>query len=138
MTDAYALGQGTGPLRGIKVVELAGIGPGPHAATMLADLGADVVRIEKPGGAASAGARESDLLTRGRPSVAMDLKDPAAVATVLDLVEKADVFLEGMRPGAAERLGLGPEECLARNPKLVYGRMTGWGQHGPLAHTAGP
>ena len=137
MTDAYALGQGTGPLRGIKVVELAGIGPGPHAATMLADLGADVVRIEKPGGAASAGARESDLLTRGRPSVAMDLKDPAAVATVLDLVEKADVFLEGMRPGAAERLGLGPEECLARNPKLVYGRMTGWGQHGPLAHTAG-
>ena len=137
MTDAYALGQGTGPLRGIKVVDLAGIGPGPHAATMLADLGADVVRIEKPGGAASAGARESDLLTRGRPSVAMDLKDPAAVATVLDLVEKADVFLEGMRPGAAERLGLGPEECLARNPKLVYGRMTGWGQHGPLAHTAG-
>jgi alpha-methylacyl-CoA racemase len=137
MTDAYALGQGTGPLRGIKVVELAGIGPGPHAAMMLADLGADVVRIEKPGGAASAGARETDLLTRGRPSVAMNLKDPTAVATVLDLVEKADVFLEGMRPGAAERLGLGPEECLARNPGLVYGRMTGWGQDGPLAHTAG-
>jgi alpha-methylacyl-CoA racemase len=137
MTDTYALGQGTGPLRGIKVVELAGIGPGPHAAMMLADLGADVVRIEKPGGAASAGARETDLLTRGRPSIAMDLKDPAAVATVLDLVERADVFLEGMRPGAAERLGLGPEECRARNPRLVYGRMTGWGQEGPLAHTAG-
>ena len=137
MTDAYALGQGTGPLRGIKVVELAGIGPGPHAAMMLADLGADVVRIEKPGGAASAGARETDLLTRGRPSIAMDLKDPAAVATVLDLVERADVFLEGMRPGAAERLGLGPEECLARNERLVYGRMTGWGQDGPLAQTAG-
>jgi alpha-methylacyl-CoA racemase len=137
MTDAYALGQGTGPLRGIKVVELAGIGPGPHAAMMLADLGADVVRIEKPGGAASAGARETDLLTRGRPSIAMDLKDSAAVGTVLDLVERADVFIEGMRPGAAERLGVGPAECHARNPRLVYGRMTGWGQHGPLAHTAG-
>ncbi|HET7533724.1 MAG TPA: CaiB/BaiF CoA-transferase family protein [Nocardioidaceae bacterium] len=137
MTDAYALGQGTGPLRGIKVVELAGIGPGPHAAMMLADLGADVVRVEKPGGAASAGARETDLLTRGRPSIAMDLKDPAAVATLLDLVERADVFIEGMRPGAAERLGLGPEQCLARNPRLVYGRMTGWGQDGPLAQTAG-
>jgi alpha-methylacyl-CoA racemase len=137
MTDAYALGQGTGPLRGLKVVELAGIGPGPHAAMMLADLGADVVRIEKPGGAASAGARETDLLTRGRPSIAMDLKDPKAVATALELVERADVFLEGMRPGAAERLGLGPAECHARNPRLVYGRMTGWGQHGPLAHTAG-
>jgi alpha-methylacyl-CoA racemase len=137
MTDAYALGQGTGPLRGIKVVELAGIGPGPHAAMMLADLGADVVRVEKPGGAASAGARETDLLTRGRPSIAMDLKAPAAVATVLDLVERADVFIEGMRPGAAERLGLGPEQCQARNPRLVYGRMTGWGQDGPLAQTAG-
>ena len=137
MTDAYALGQGIGPLRGIKVVELAGIGPGPHAAMMLADLGADVVRVERPGGAASAGARETDLLTRGRPSIAMDLKDPAAVATVLELVERADVFIEGMRPGAAERLGLGPEQCLARNPRLVYGRMTGWGQHGPLAQTAG-
>jgi alpha-methylacyl-CoA racemase len=137
MTDAYRLGQGTGPLKGVKVVELAGIGPGPHAATLLADLGADVVRVERPGGAASAGARETDLLTRGRPSVAMDLKDPAAVATVLDLVERADVFLEGMRPGAAERLGVGPDECHARNPRLVYARMTGWGQHGPLAHTAG-
>src|SRR5512139_304975 len=137
MTDAYALGQGTGPLKGIKVVELAGIGPGPHAAMLLADLGADVVRVEKPGGAASAGARETDLLTRGRPSIAMDLKDPAAVATVLDLVETADVFLEGMRPGAAERLGLGPDECLGRNPRLVYGRMTGWGQDGPLAQAAG-
>jgi alpha-methylacyl-CoA racemase len=137
MTESYALGQGTGPLKGIRVVELAGIGPGPHAATLLADLGADVIRVERPGGAASAGGRETDLLTRGRPSVAMNLKDPAAVETVLTLVEKADVFIEGMRPGAAERLGLGPEECLARNPRLVYGRMTGWGQDGPLAHTAG-
>lgn len=137
MTDAYALGQGTGPLKGIRVVELAGIGPGPHAAMLLADLGADVVRVEKPGGAASAGSRETDLLTRGRPSIAMNLKDPAAVAAVLDLVETADVLIEGMRPGAAERLGLGPEQCHARNPRLVYGRMTGWGQDGPLAHTAG-
>ena len=133
----YALGRGTGPLRGVKVVELAGIGPGPHAAMLLADLGADVVRVERPGGAMSAGARETDLLTRGRPSVAMDLKQPDAVDAVLDLVGRADVFLEGMRPGAAERLGLGPEECRARNPRLVYGRMTGWGQDGPLAQTAG-
>jgi alpha-methylacyl-CoA racemase len=133
----YTLGAGTGPLRGIRVVELAGIGPGPHAATLLADLGADVIRVEKPGGAASPGGRDTDLLTRGRPSVAMDLKDPAAAATVLRLVERADVFIEGMRPGAAERLGLGPDECLGRNPRLVYGRMTGWGQDGPLAHTAG-
>ncbi len=137
MAERYALGQGTGPLRGLRVVELAGIGPGPHAATILADLGADVVRVERPGGAASAGGRETDLLTRGRPSVALDLKHPRAVGTVLALVETADVLLEGMRPGAAERLGLGPDECLARNPRLVYGRMTGWGQEGPLAHTAG-
>ncbi|MDV3296333.1 MAG: CoA transferase [Brachybacterium paraconglomeratum] len=137
MADGYQLGQGTGPLRGVKVVEIAGIGPGPHAAMLLADLGADVVRVERPGGALSAGPRETDLLTRGRPSVAMNLKDPAAVATVLDLVERADVLLEGMRPGAAERLGLGPEDCHVRNPRLVYGRMTGWGQDGPWAHTAG-
>jgi alpha-methylacyl-CoA racemase len=134
---SYALGQGTGPLRGIRVVEIAGIGPGPHAATILADLGADVIRVERPGGALSPGTRETDLLTRGRPSVALDLKRPQAVEAVLALVEKADVILEGMRPGAAERLGLGPDECLARNPRLVYGRMTGWGQTGPLAHTAG-
>ena len=133
----YALGQGTGPLKGVRVVEIAGIGPGPHAATLLADLGADVIRVERPGGALSPGTRETDLLTRGRPSVALDLKRPQAVAAVLTLVEGADVLLEGMRPGAAERLGLGPEDCLARNPRLVYGRMTGWGQDGPLAHTAG-
>ena len=131
------LGEGTGPLRGVRVVELAGIGPGPHAAMLLADLGADVVRIERPGGPTGIGSREHDVLARGRPSVAMNLKDPRAVATVLDLVADADVFLEGMRPGAAERLGLGPEECTARNPRLVYGRMTGWGQTGPLAHAAG-
>ena len=136
-TSEYALGQGTGPLNGVRVVEIAGIGPGPHAAMLLADLGADVIRVERPGGAMSAGSREADLLTRGRPSVAMDLKDPAAVATVLELVESADVLIEGMRPGAAERLGLGPDECLARNRRLVYGRMTGWGQDGQLAQVAG-
>jgi alpha-methylacyl-CoA racemase len=135
--NEYALNQGTGPLRGVKVVEIAGIGPGPHAATILADLGADVIRVEKPGGAASAGPRESDLLTRGRPSVAMDLKNPDALAALLDLIAGADVLLEGMRPGVTERLGIGPDDCLARNPRLVYGRMTGWGQHGPLAQTAG-
>jgi alpha-methylacyl-CoA racemase len=133
----YRLGQGTGPLRGVRVVELAGIGPGPHAAMLLADLGADVIRIERPGGAVSAGARATDLLSRGRPSVALDLKDPRAVATVLELVRTAEVFIEGMRPGAAERLGLGPDACLERNPSLVYARMTGWGQTGPLAGAAG-
>jgi alpha-methylacyl-CoA racemase len=133
---SYELGQGTGPLRGVRVVEVAGIGPGPHACMILADLGADVVRIERPGGQPLTGGAH-DLLNRGRPSVALDLKEPAAVATVLDLVERADVLVEGMRPGVAERLGLGPEECRARNPRLVYGRMTGWGQEGPLAATAG-
>jgi alpha-methylacyl-CoA racemase len=130
------LGRGTGPLRGVRVVELAGIGPGPHACMILADLGADVIRIERPGGGLFAGGAH-DLLTRGRPSVALDLRSPAAVATVLDLVAGADLLVEGMRPGAAERLGLGPDECRARNPRLVYGRMTGWGQDGPLATSAG-
>ena len=131
------LGQGTGPLRGVRVVEIAGIGPGPHAATLLADLGADVVRVERPGGAVGPGTRHTDLLTRGRPSVALDLKHPAAVNAVLTLVQDADLLVEGMRPGAMERLGLGPDDCLARNQRLVYGRMTGWGQDGPLALTAG-
>lgn len=130
------LGQGTGPLRGVKVVEIAGIGPSPHACMILADLGADVIRIERPGGGMFGGGKD-DLLTRGRPSVAMDLKKPDAVATVLDLVADADVLVEGMRPGALERLGLGPDECLARNPRLVYGRMTGWGQDGAWAHASG-
>ncbi len=130
------LGRGTGPLRGVRVVELAGIGPGPHAAMILADLGADVIRVDRPGGQPLTGG-PTDLLNRGRPSVALDLKHPDGVATVLDLVETADVLLEGLRPGTTERLGLGPDECLARNPRLVYGRMTGWGQDGPLAQTAG-
>lgn len=126
-----------GPLRGVRVVELASIGPGPHAAMTLADLGADVIRVERPEGTLSAVARDKDVLTRGRPSVAMDLKDPRAASVVLDLVASADVLIEGMRPGVAERLGVGPTECLARNPRLVYGRMTGWGQEGPLAPRAG-
>jgi alpha-methylacyl-CoA racemase len=130
------LGQGTGPLRGVRVVELAGIGPGPHAAMILADLGADVIRIDRPGGNPLAGGA-TDVLNRGRPSVALDLKHPEAVATVLELVGSADVLIEGFRPGTTERLGLGPDECLRRNPRLVYGRMTGWGQEGPLATTAG-
>lgn len=134
---ALMLGQGTGPLKGIRVIELAGIGPGPHAAMHLADLGADVIRIERPEPGLAIGDRDKDVLTRGRPSVAMNLKDPRAVQTVLDLVETADVLLEGMRPGVTERLGLGPDDCHARNPRLVYGRMTGWGQSGPLASSAG-
>jgi alpha-methylacyl-CoA racemase len=136
MIGGMQLGQGTGPLRGVKVVELAGIGPGPHACMILADLGADVIRIDRPGGQLLTGGAH-DLLNRGRPSVALDLKHPEAVATVLDLVGTADVFVEGLRPGTTERLGLGPDACLARNPRLVYGRMTGWGQTGPLARTAG-
>ena len=126
-----------GPLHGLKVVELAGIGPGPFAAMLLADLGADVVRVDRPGATPTFGDSGVDLLTRGRRSVAVDLKHPDGAATVLALVEQADVLLEGFRPGVAERLGLGPDDCLGRNPRLVYGRMTGWGQDGPLAHTAG-
>src|SRR6187401_2217656 len=120
----YALGQGTGPLKGIKVVELAGIGPGPHACIILADLGADVIRVERPGGQALAGGGAHMLLNRGRPSVALDLKNPEAVETVLKLVEGADVLIERMRPGVAERLGFGPDDCMQRNQRLVYGRMT--------------
>src|SRR3954452_7347370 len=136
MIEPMHLGDGTGPLRGLKVVELAGIGPGPHACMILADLGADVIRVDRPGGQPLTGGSH-DLLNRGRPSVALDLKHPDGVGTVLDLVETADVLVEGLRPGTTERLGLGPDDCLARNPRLVYGRMTGWGQDGPLAATAG-
>jgi alpha-methylacyl-CoA racemase len=118
------------------VVELAGIGPVPHACATLADLGADVIRIDRPGGGAFDLGR-LDVLHRGRPSVPVDLKRPEGVAVVLDLVERADLLVEGLRPGATERLGLGPDVCAARNPALVYARMTGWGQSGPLATTAG-
>jgi len=127
----------TGPLQGVKVVEIAGIGPGPHACMILADLGADVIRIDRPGGHPLMAHPQTDFLNRGRPSVALDLKNPAAAEVILRLVEEADVLVEGMRPGVAERLGFGPEACRAVNPRLVYGRMTGWGQEGPIAHSAG-
>jgi alpha-methylacyl-CoA racemase len=128
-----------GPLAGIKIVELVGIGPGPFAAMLLADLGADVIRIDRAQNV-SGGDPESppiDLLARGRRSIGVDLKSPAGVETVLKLVEQADVLIEGFRPGVMERLGLGPDVCAKRNPRLVYGRMTGWGQEGPLANAAG-
>ncbi|WP_264201837.1 CaiB/BaiF CoA transferase family protein [Streptomyces antimicrobicus] len=127
----------TGPLAGVRVVELAGIGPGPFAAMLLADLGADVVRVDRPGGPGLAVDPAHDVTNRNKRSVVLDLKSAEGPARVLDLVERADVLIEGFRPGVAERLGVGPEECRARNPRLVYGRMTGWGQQGPLAHTAG-
>ncbi|MFG2602943.1 CaiB/BaiF CoA transferase family protein [Streptomyces sp. NPDC048514] len=128
---------GTGPLSGVRVVELAGIGPGPFAAMLLADLGADVVRVDRPGGPGLAIDPAYDVTNRNKRSVVIDLKAPDGPARVLDLAERADILVEGYRPGVAERLGVGPEECHARNPRLVYGRMTGWGQDGPLAPRAG-
>ena len=124
-----------GPLAGIRVVEFAGLGPGPHAATLLADLGADVVCVQRPGLIPPAGHR--DQIQRGRTVVEANLKDPEQVEKVLGLIERADVVIEGFRPGVTERMGLGPDVALARNPRLVYGRMTGWGQEGPLANAAG-
>ncbi len=128
-----------GPLEGVKVVELAGIGPGPFASMMLADMGADVIRIDRAsrvrGG--DPATPPKDPMSRGRRSVAVDLKNPAGVEAVLRIVERADALIEGFRPGVMERIGLGPDVCLARNPKLVYGRMTGWGQEGPMAQAAG-
>ena len=128
-----------GPLAGIKIVEFTGIGPGPMCAMLLADLGATVLRIDRlePSDLGLQRELRYDLLLRGRPAVALDLKNPQGKALALSLVERADALIEGFRPGVMERLGLGPEECLARNPRLVYGRVTGWGQDGPLAHAAG-
>jgi alpha-methylacyl-CoA racemase len=128
-----------GPLQGIKVIELQGIGPGPFCGMMLADMGADVIRVDRAANVPAQPPAEPplDVLARGRRSIAVDLKNPDGVETVLKLVEGADALLEGFRPGVMERLGLGPEECLARNPRLVYGRMTGWGQEGPYAQMAG-
>lgn len=128
-----------GPLSGIKVVELAGIGPGPMCAMLLADLGATVIRVDRkqPVKLGIERPLQYNTLLRNRYAIAVDLKDPQAVETVLQLVEQADVLVEGFRPGVTERLGLGPDDCLARNPRLVYGRMTGWGQTGPLAKYAG-
>ena len=126
--------MGQGPLSGVKVVEFAGIGPGPFCGMLLSDLGADVVRIDRKGGR---GGAPSDVTARGRRSVAMDLKSPASIEACLKLFESADIVFEGFRPGVMERLGLGPDVALKHNPKLVYGRMTGWGQTGPYAQAAG-
>ena len=135
MTDAVVSARRvSGPLVGLRVVEFAGIGPGPFAGMLLSDMGADVVRVERP----DTPAREKeDVVARGRRHVTLDLKQPDAVATALDLLGRADALIEGFRPGVMERLGLGPEPVLARNPRLVYGRVTGWGQSGPLAQAAG-
>ncbi|WP_435054690.1 CaiB/BaiF CoA transferase family protein [Micromonospora aurantiaca (nom. illeg.)] len=128
----------SGPLDGVRVVELAGIGPGPFAAMLLADLGADVVRVDRPEpGALPAGDPGRNLLNRGKRSIVVDLKHPDGAEVVLALAGRAAILIEGWRPGVAERLGVGPEAALARNPGLVYGRMTGWGQDGPLARAAG-
>ena len=124
-----------GPLKGFRVIELVGLGPGPFCGMLLADMGAEVIRIDRPGGAAlSMGGRpELDFLNRSKRSIGVDLKQPEGVEVVLKLLESADALIEGYRPGVTEKLGLGPEDCRARNPRLVYGRMTGWGQEGPLA-----
>jgi alpha-methylacyl-CoA racemase len=127
----------TGPLDGLKVVELAGIGPAPFAGMVLADLGADVVRVDRPAPSLIPGLPRHDLLGRGKRSVTVDLKTDGGTALVLALAGRADILIEGFRPGVAERLGVGPAQCHAVNPRLVYGRMTGWGQEGPLASTAG-
>lgn len=130
-----------GPLSGIRVVEMAGIGPGPFAGMMLADLGADVIRVDRLSGGGGLqtllSAGRADVVSRGRRSIAVNLKSAEGVELVLSLVDSADALIEGYRPGVMERLGLGPEVCLARNPRLVFGRMTGWGQDGPLARSAG-
>ena len=128
-----------GPLQGVRILEIAGIGPGPFAAMMLADMGAEVLRIDRAQNVNPSPPAEPnfDILNRGRRSIGIDLKNEAGIETVLKLVEKADVLIEGFRPGVMERLGLGPDVCLARNPRLVFGRMTGWGQEGPMAHAAG-
>jgi alpha-methylacyl-CoA racemase len=132
-----------GPLTGFRILEIAGLGPAPFCAMLLSDLGAEVVRIDRPGppGRGVLDALDADprldLLQRGRRSLAVDLKHPNGAETVLRLAERSDALIEGFRPGVAERLGIGPEACLARNPRLVYGRMTGWGQEGPLASAVG-
>jgi alpha-methylacyl-CoA racemase len=122
-----------GPLQGLRVIEMAGIGPGPFCAMLFADMGAEVIRIARPGTAHDV----HDVLARGRSTLCIDLRAAGAAQQVLDIVANADVLIEGFRPGVMERLGLGPTECHARNPRLVFGRMTGWGQHGPLARAAG-
>lgn len=128
-----------GPLHGLKVIELAGIGPGPMAAMLLADMGATVLRIDRkePVGLGVPRPQKFDLLLRNRRSVPVDLKDPKAIEFVFNLISHSDVLIEGFRPGVTERLGLGPEDCFAKNPRLIYGRITGWGQEGPMAQVVG-
>ena len=128
-----------GPLTGYRIIEIAGIGPGPFAAMLLSDMGAEVIRVERAQSVRGPAPQSAhyDVMLRGRRNLALDLKHPDGVATLLDLVEKADAIIEGFRPGVMERLGIGPDVCLARNPKLVFGRMTGWGQEGPYALAAG-
>src|SRR5258705_11943810 len=131
-----------GPFEGMRIVELAGIGPGPFCAMLLSDMGAEVIRVDRAAMVGLDTDRDGNdsrfnLLARGRRNIAVDLKNPAAVDATLRLIDQADALLEGFRPGVMERLGLGPDLCLARNPKLVYGRMTGWGQDRPIAHIAG-
>jgi alpha-methylacyl-CoA racemase len=127
-----------GPLQGVKIVEIAGIGPGPFAAMILSDLGADIIRVERAQSVTGDFSRDNkEVIYRGRRSVGIDLKNADGVEAVMRLVEQADALIEGFRPGVTERLGIGPDACLARNPKLVYGRMTGWGQDGPYAMAAG-
>ena len=125
-----------GPLAGVKIIEFAGIGPGPFCGMLLSDLGADVVRIDRASGGSGIN-NPKDITSRGRRSIALNLKEPADIELALKLIEQAEGLIEGFRPGVMERLGIGPDVVLARNPKLVYGRMTGWGQHGTLAHAAG-
>ena len=128
-----------GPLTGYRIIEIAGIGPGPFAAMLLSDMGAEVIRVERAQSVRGPAPQSAhyDVMLRGRRNLALDLKHPDGVATLLDLVEKADAIIEGFRPGVMERLGIGPDVCLARNPKLVFARMTGWGQEGPYALAAG-
>ena len=133
MSNGSDTHRAQGPLRGLRVLEFAGLGPVPYAAMLLADMGADVVRLDRPGGQR----RAKDIISRGRLSFELDLKQPPDLDCAIALAERADVLLEGFRPGVMERLGLGPETLLKENPKLVYGRMTGWGQTGPLAAAAG-
>src|SRR6185503_11538883 len=125
-----------GVLSGVRIIEIAGIGPGPFCGMLLADLGADVTLVERPGASGATELGAAAIFHRGKRSIVLDLKSASGLQAVLRLIESADGLIEGMRPGVMERLGLGPETCMARNPRLVYGRMTGWGQSGPLARVA--
>jgi len=125
-----------GPLNGVRIIEVGGIGPGPFCGMMLSDMGAEIIRVERKGGL-SLSDPKYDLLTRNRKSISINLRKPQGVETLLKMIEQVDALQEGFRPGVMEKLGIGPDDCLKRNPRLVYGRMTGWGQEGPLARAAG-